>query len=188
MATILLVFESRAGQTRKIADFVAARLGAEGHAVETIDLSSAAGEAVVDAPDGIIVASPVLAGRHSERVEQFVERHLMDLEAVPAAFLSVSLAAADRTSPESLSYINRFIEQTGWRPLLARPIAGALAYRRYNGVQRLLMRIIASRRGLPTDITRDHEFTDWDGLRQFVAGFMARVRAAAQRRVHVRTA
>jgi menaquinone-dependent protoporphyrinogen oxidase len=188
MANILLVYETRAGQTRKIAEFVADHVRAAGSAIEVVDLGAKGAESVVNVPEGIIILSPVHGGRHSERVHAFVERHLDLLDSVPSAFISIGLAAMNRASREALAQLDSFLEETGWRPTVARPVAGALAYRRYSGALRLLMRIIASRRGLPTDTSRDYEYTDWDDVRQFVDGFLRRVRAAEHRRVVARTA
>jgi menaquinone-dependent protoporphyrinogen oxidase len=188
MTNILLVYETRAGQTRKIAEFVADHVRTVGNAVEIVDLGAKETESLVTVPDGIIVLSPVHGGRHSERVHAFVERHLDLLHAVPSAFISIGLAAMNRASKEALAQLNSFLEETGWQSTVARPVAGALAYRRYSGALRLLMRIIASRRGLPTDTSRDYEYTDWDDVRQFVGGFLRRVRAAEHRRAVARSA
>ena len=35
------------------------------------------------------------------------------------------------------------------------------------------MKYIASRKGAPTDVRRDHELTDWDDLARFVDEFLA---------------
>ena len=50
---------------------------------------------------------------------------------------------------------------------------GALRYPQYDFLKRLLMKHIAYREGGPTDVTKDHEFTNWNALAAFVEGFVA---------------
>ena len=48
------------------------------------------------------------------------------------------------------------------------PVAGALLYRQYGAIVRLVMRFIAKVAGATTDTSRDHEYTDWQMLDRFV--------------------
>jgi menaquinone-dependent protoporphyrinogen oxidase len=64
--------------------------------------------------------------------------------------------------------IDVFINDTGWRPARVLPVAGALAYSRYNFIVRFVMKQIARKAGAPTDTSRDYEFTDWAALDRFV--------------------
>jgi menaquinone-dependent protoporphyrinogen oxidase len=41
------------------------------------------------------------------------------------------------------------------------------------------MRMIAKRAGSDTDTSRDHEYTDWKGLDQFVTSIVAEIEEAA---------
>ena len=68
--------------------------------------------------------------------------------------------------------IDVFIEETGWRPARALPVAGALAYSRYNFIIKFLMKRIARKAGAPTDTSRDYELTDWAALDRFVGETM----------------
>ena len=65
--------------------------------------------------------------------------------------------------------IDRFVKETGWRPARVFPVAGALAYTRYNVLVRFVMKRIARKAGAPTDTTRDHELTDWRDVDRFAA-------------------
>ena len=53
------------------------------------------------------------------------------------------------------------------------PVAGALAYSKYNIFVRFIMKRIARRAGAPTDASRDYEFTNWPALDRFVEGLTA---------------
>ena len=68
---------------------------------------------------------------------------------------------------------DRFVADTGWHPQRLVPVAGALRYSQYNFAVRMLMKRIARESGGSTDTTRDHEYTDWTALEQFVDQFAA---------------
>jgi menaquinone-dependent protoporphyrinogen oxidase len=103
------------------------------------------------------------------------------LHVLNTVFLSVSLSEAgaeDEDSPPDKrakaaagvqTMIDRFLSETGWNPGKIRAVAGALLYRRYNLVLRLMMKRIAEAAGGDTDTSRDYEYTDWAGLDRIVA-------------------
>jgi menaquinone-dependent protoporphyrinogen oxidase len=62
-----------------------------------------------------------------------------------------------------------FFEETGWRPKLVLPVAGALLYSRYNFVVRFVMKRIAKKMRAGTDTSRDYDYTDWGALDRFAA-------------------
>ena len=64
--------------------------------------------------------------------------------------------------------IDAFVRKTGWHPASTLPVAGALAYSRYNLLVRFVMKRIARSHGAPTDTSRDYEFTSWAALDRFV--------------------
>ena len=128
------------------------------------------------------VAASVHIGHHEREMIAFVKRNREDLARLGAVFLSVTLSEAGAEDPQAPTerreqaaadaqrMIDVFIEETGWRPARALPVAGALAYSRYNFIIRFLMKRIARKAGAPTDTSRDYEFTDWAALDRFVGG------------------
>jgi menaquinone-dependent protoporphyrinogen oxidase len=110
----------------------------------------------------------------------FARQHCGTLQRLDAAFVSVTLSAAgagdarrsehDRraSAEDAQRMIDVFVRDTGWRPEHALPVAGALAYSKYNLLVRFLMTRIARHAGAPTDTSRDYEFTDWPALDRFV--------------------
>jgi menaquinone-dependent protoporphyrinogen oxidase len=110
----------------------------------------------------------------------FAKTHRDALARMGAAFVSVTLSEAgaeDPTKPaderraaaaDAQRMIDVFVNETGWRPEHALPVAGALVYSRYNFLVRFLMKRIARKAGAPTDTSRDYEFTDWAALDRFV--------------------
>jgi menaquinone-dependent protoporphyrinogen oxidase len=115
----------------------------------------------------------------------FVTRHRDELARLGAVFLSVTLSEAgaedpkapaarrERAAADAQRMIDVFIAETGWHPNRALPVAGALAYSRYNFLVRFVMKQIARKACAPTDTSRDYEFTDWAALDRFVGAAIA---------------
>jgi menaquinone-dependent protoporphyrinogen oxidase len=176
----VICFATREGQTRRIADRLASDLRSAGVDVEVIDLDRPRPFTWTDY-DSACVAASVHLGKHEPSVVKFVKRNRADLEKLDASFVSVSLSEAgvedlrrsDSDRRQSAMDVQRmiddFIKQTGWRPARVLPVAGALAYTRYNAILRFVMKRIARKGGGPTDTSRDHELTDWAALDRFAA-------------------
>ena len=85
---------------------------------------------------------------------------------MPSAFFSVCLTAADDTDESraaTRAYIDDFAERTGWTPDRTATFAGALQYREYDFVTRLLMRVGHHE----TDASRDHDYTDRNAVERW---------------------
>jgi menaquinone-dependent protoporphyrinogen oxidase len=183
--TAAVFFATREGHTRKIADRIAADLRRHG---ATVDLFDVRHRTVPDWPrySAVCVAGSVHIGRHERELVAFVKRHRVALSSAGAAFVSVTLSEAGAEDParpvearrqaaaDAQRMIDVFAAQTGWQPQYALPVAGALAYSKYNVLVRFLMTRIARKAGAPTDTSRDYEFTDWPALDRFVDAIVAR--------------
>ena len=167
-----IFFATREGQTRRVAERIAADLRAGGAVVDVFDLATAPAIVLSDYASACVAAS-VHIGKHERAAVEFVKRHRTELERLSAVFVSVSLSEAgvedlkrsetDRrqSAADVQRMIDDFMKETGWRPARVFPVAGALAYTRYNFILRFVMKQIARKAGGPTDTTRDHELTNW---------------------------
>jgi menaquinone-dependent protoporphyrinogen oxidase len=171
--TVLVLYASTHGQTDKIAHRLADSLAAEGAEV-TLKRSP---DGLTTSPadfDGVILAAWVHAGNHQHELVRYAKDHHTSLSDRPSAFLSVSLTAADEDDESRAAtrqLIDEFLDETGWIPTTAMPVAGALQYREYDFVTRLAMRLIARKHGASQDTSHDEEFTDWDSLAAFASTF-----------------
>jgi menaquinone-dependent protoporphyrinogen oxidase len=173
-----ICFATREGHTRKIVDRLAGDLRARGVETDMFDVS---------APDAMdwstystaCIAASVHVGHHEPEMIAFVRRHRAVLERLSASFISVTLSEAGAENPKRTEaqraqaavdvqqMIDVFVKDTGWRPDRVLPVAGALAYSKYNFLVRFVMKRIARKAGAPTDTSRDYEFTDWPALDRF---------------------
>jgi menaquinone-dependent protoporphyrinogen oxidase len=148
MANIYIPYGTVEGQTAQIADYIAGVITAHGHQAETADLKHA-GDVLPDGFDGVIVAASVHLGKHEGHVTGFVKKNRGELERLPSALVSVSMAAhGDEETAEG--YVAKFEEDTGWRPAHVGLFAGALLYTHYGFIKKHLMKKIAADKGSRT--------------------------------------
>ena len=180
-----ILFATREGQTRRIAERIAADLREAGAVANAIDLA-AAPRVILSDYALVLVASSVHLGKHERAAVEFAKHHREELERQAAVLISVSLSEAGaenlaRSAEERQAsaadvqrMIDDFVTETGWRPARVFPVAGALAYTRYNFLLRFVMKRIARKSGGPTDTTRDHELTDWAAVDRFAHALVPR--------------
>ena len=173
----LIVFATTDGHTRKLANFIAARLAAAGHDLRLCD----AAETIVPDPagfDAAVLAASVHMGQYQSAFRRFARKKHAALNAMPTAFISVSLSAAG-DDPGDLAGLaacaKRLERQTSWRPTTICHAAGAMPFTAYNPIIKLVMKSIARRRGQLVETSEDYDFTDYASLGEFVDAFMASV-------------
>lgn len=178
---VAVLYATREGHTRRIADRVAGDLRARGFDVEIKNLRNDAATVRLSDYAAVVLAASVHIGRHEREMVKFVKKHRTELQQLPAAFLSVTLSEAGaemsgKTSEERARFsadvrnvIEKFFEDTEWRPDRVKPVAGALPYTKYNPLVKFVMRWIAKQLGAAVDTSRDYEYTDWIGLDRFAA-------------------
>lgn len=188
MRPVLVLYATREGHTRQVAERVTEALHVHGFIGDVVNVKEARRSLDLSGYAAAILAASVHLGRHEREILSFVKRHRRELEGMPAAFLSVSLSEAgaedERRAPEERAraardvqhVVQKFFEETGWRPERVQPVAGALLYRQYGRITRWLMKRIAEKEGGDTDTAHDHVYTDWDALEHFVEDFAESVR------------
>jgi menaquinone-dependent protoporphyrinogen oxidase len=177
MPRTLILYATIEGQTARIAEHIALRLRGKGHTAETHRADNLPAGLNPAEYDGVILGSSIHYGRHPGYLRTLVRRYREALKLRPAAFFSVSLSAGGPgAKPEAAQrYLDIFLRQVDWQPLLTTTFAGALQYSKYGMFKRLLMRAIVGIAGGNTDPTRDYEYTDWKAVERFADTFAQRV-------------
>jgi menaquinone-dependent protoporphyrinogen oxidase len=175
---ILILYGTSYGQTAKIAGRIADTFTAWGEDVTRVNAEKVSTPIDVRAYDGVIIGASVIRGRHQSTIREFVRRNVSALNNMPTAFFSVSGSAAspdERGRADARRCVERFLDETRWRPAITETVGGAIAYTKYGVILRWIMKQIARRNGGPTDTARDHELTNWIQVENFAARFQARV-------------
>lgn len=173
MIPVLIAYSTTEGQTRRVAEAMAAALAEQGYRADVVDIGSESAAQVQPFYSAAIVGGSVHMGRHASELERFLRTHAGWLASVPLALFSVSLTAAQE-DPGSEATTARMIEDllkgTGLAPVRSCRIAGALRYSEYGPVKRMAVRSVAKATGAP--VHEDVEFTDWEDVRHFAVQFV----------------
>lgn len=165
---ILVLYGTSEGQTQKIAGFIAERLKQLNHDTELLNVTRQSVNMDTTRFDAVILAARVHGGQHHRGTVSFVARQKAALEAMPNAFVSVSMSAAHHLPDDEgrlAEYKRQFIESTAWTPERFYEVAGARLYTRHGPLTRWILGIVDRHR---YDTNVDHEFTDWAALATFV--------------------
>ncbi len=169
---ILIIYGTGEGQTRKIARYMEEVLQEENHKVMIADAT--------DEPplptnfDAILIGSSIHIHKYQTSVKEYIMENVDELNSMPSAFFSVCMAVAsdiEEEHQEVREIAKKFLKHTKWNALEVSHIAGALKYTKYDYFKKLIMRMIAKKQGGDTDTSRDHEYTDWQAVKEFVIGF-----------------
>jgi menaquinone-dependent protoporphyrinogen oxidase len=187
MGKYLLVYESKYGQTAKIAGAIAEEVRKIGHAADLKDLGS---ESELRGPalqqyDATIVGAPVYQASVPKKLRRWVSENAGTLKLKPSAFYSVCLGILEKDNPSTQAaeqkILTDFFAAVGWRPNESTIFPGALLYRKYNWLMRQIMKAIVKKAGGDTDTSRNYEYTDWDEVRRFARNFVKLVEETTSR-------
>lgn len=178
---VLIAYGTTEGQTRKIAEHVAGRLGAGGHAAELFDSARPPADPQIADFDAVVVIASIHQQAHPAHVARFVQAHLDPLQLKPSLFMSVSLSAAfDESRAEAQAYVDRFLADTGWQPTRTHLVAGALLRSQYDYFEQQIVEHVVLKGRETAGAEGDRELTDWDDLSQTVEAFMRSAGEQAQ--------
>ncbi len=173
--TILILYASTEGQTRRIARHLARRLIGQGRSVALMQVADAEGLDVAGF-DACILAASVHAGKYQPEMVDFARSEAQALAATRTLFLSVSLSAAG-DDPEDWQglrdIVAGFQSETGWTPGRVEHVAGAFRFSEYDFFKYWAMRWIASQKDETVDPREDREYTDWAALERAVDDWLA---------------
>jgi menaquinone-dependent protoporphyrinogen oxidase len=169
MCDIPVFYATTEGQTRRIAERLAHMLKTRGFDSRAIDVGT---------PDawridwfrvrGAILGASLHAGKHQGSALAFARMHAGELHRCPSIFFSVSPGAASKHPRERAAARRRaedFVACAHWQPRSIHCI-GRLASARDGLLERLGLRMIATRGGGSTDTCEEHEYVDWNAVEQ----------------------
>lgn len=168
-----VIFETVEGHTRRVADACVKKIAEMGHEASRHDISKINRDFFLDDCDACLIAAPVHQQRHPDEMINFLKTSADGLNRMPSALISVSLSAAfPDGEAEAQSYVDRLLRTTSWTPSAVHCAAGALRYTQYDFFQEQVIRHVVLKGRDVGDINRDHTFTDWKALDEFVQKFI----------------
>lgn len=169
-ASILLLYSSRFGQCKRIANTLAQELTPLGCICEVLNIEEDSTlEKAIDKYDCVIITASIRYGYYHKKVGIFVQKHLQALQNTLDVFIPVNLVARkpERRTLESNSYVRKFLEKTAWKPKLLNIQPGALNYPAYNFIDRMMIKLIMKMTKGETDTTKSIDYTDWNEIKAY---------------------
>lgn len=183
MKPILIVYATREGQTKRVAEHIVATMLRHGTSAQLLEATDKQ-ELDLTQYALVVLAASVHMGKHQPEMIAFVKKHKAALLDMPTVFLSLSLSEAAVENPDNPPeqrakahaeverMIDDFFAATDFRPTAHKAVAGALVYSKYNWLIRIVMKRIARAEGGSTDTSTDHDYTDWADLDAFIANLL----------------
>jgi menaquinone-dependent protoporphyrinogen oxidase len=165
MNRILILYSSSEGHTERIAQHLLTGARAHNFAADALDAAHPPDGFSFDAYSAAIVAAPVHRRRQDRETVEFVRRNIRDLERMPTAFVSVPLtkAGADDAAAARV-LLEAFLSNTGWRPTIARSVAGVLVDSPSDWFLPWVRKTIAHNAGA----SLNWDYTNWGALDQVI--------------------
>lgn len=157
-----ILYLTRDGQTKKIAEHIAAELEGEVALISLRDLPQPSAGQLAQF-DCIVIGASIRYGHFDPILEQFIGPHYALLNQKKSAFFSVNLTARkdNRNTPKTNVYTRKLLTRIQWQPDLVEVMAGALLYPRYTFFDRFMIRFIMTITKGDTDTRKEYEYTDW---------------------------
>jgi menaquinone-dependent protoporphyrinogen oxidase len=170
----LIVFATTEGHTRNLATFASDRLRRVGHQVHICDAAQSDMADFARFEAALLIAS-VHLGRYQASLTKFARTNHVALNAIPSAFVSVSLSAAgaDPSYPGLRDCVERLERDTFWRPGVVHHAAGAMPFSAYGFFTKFAIKLIARRHGMLVKSSQDYDLTDYAALEAFIDRFLA---------------
>lgn len=168
MASIVILYSTTDGHTRKICQYLQQVIEKQINRVELISINNEL-EIDLNSFDKIVIGASIRYGKHSPLVYKFIKENLPVLESKPGALFSVNVVARkpEKCEPETNPYLLKFLGQIAWRPNKLAVFAGKLNYQKYKFWDRLAIRLIMRMTKGPTDPNTNIEFTNWSKVKDF---------------------
>lgn len=153
---ILIVFGTRAGSTREVANFIGQVLREEGHEV---DVACAEDPIAVHTYSAVIAGTAIRSGRVMPEIQRFIETHRLALWNVPVAYFAVCMTLHEDTPPHR-EVVDHYLDSLREivPPFRVGLFGGKLDVSKLNGFMRLMFRAMHAPQG---------DWRDWEAIREW---------------------
>ncbi|MEE4637615.1 MAG: menaquinone-dependent protoporphyrinogen IX dehydrogenase [Wenzhouxiangella sp.] len=181
MADVLIIYASRDGHTRAIAQRMQQRLAGRGAEVRLVDVNSSA-DLDPSAFPVVAVGGSVVYGKHDPRLAAFLIDNAERMGECQTAFFSVNLIArkAEKRTIEGNVYVRKFLDALPLTPDHVEIIAGKLDYPSYGFFDRIMIQLTMKFTDGPTDRSTVIDYTDYDQVDAFADRLQTMAQKASQ--------
>ena len=165
--SILILYASVDGQTKKISSYISDQLKQKGVEVDMLEVTTFNSEP--NTYDALILGSSIRYGVHHPVMIDYINSNRGWLDTHKTAFFSVNLVARkpEKNKADTNPYVIKFFKGLSWKPNLVEVFAGKLDYKKYPFFDRIMIQFIMWMTKGPTDKNTKIEYTDWVRVEQF---------------------
>ena len=169
---ILVAYDSEAGSTGEIADFIGNIFSENGfiveikHVRETVDLTSF---------DCVVIGSPIRYDKWMSDASKFVKNNQEILSKIPVAFFFTCLVLAkenEKTTRQAKGYSDKiYAIAPKVKPVSMGEIVGVLDYSKLSFTSTMILKlylVIQRIRDRDRSIGKEGDYRDWDAIRSWV--------------------
>jgi menaquinone-dependent protoporphyrinogen oxidase len=168
MASILYIYSTTDGQTRRICEKLQHVAHTHSHTTRLIPIQDV--QSLDLSPfDTIVVGASIRYGKHSPLVFDFFNTHAALLATKPNVFFTVNVVARKpaKNQPSTNPYMVKLLQKIPVKPTMLGVFAGKINYPALGPMDRNVIRFIMWMTKGPTDPTGTFEFTDWQQVEAF---------------------
>lgn len=178
----LIVYGSRGGATKEIAEEIGKVFGEQGFAATVVDARRSKG-IDVNAFDLVVVGSSIFMGMWKRQSKAFLKRNAKALARKNVALFSSGLAG---NNPEKAEYARQSIERTasmfpGIKPLATAYFGGYLDFTSKSRIDRFFGMVRKDMESKGFDTSKPIDRRDWAAIRAWAGSLAAQVRPAVAR-------
>ena len=161
MSSLLIIYSSTDGQTKKICERII-DLSDDSHKITIMSLNEAK-KIDISKYAKIIIGASIRYGKHSKELYKFIDLNKEILNQKESTFFSVNVVARkpEKNTPDTNPYIKKFLKISKWKPKKIAVFAGKVDYPKYNLIDKYIIKFIMFITKGPTDTSQSYEFTDW---------------------------
>ncbi|HIT96747.1 MAG TPA: menaquinone-dependent protoporphyrinogen IX dehydrogenase [Candidatus Aphodousia faecavium] len=170
MKSVLVLYHSRSGHTARVARRIWETVIAEGNQADMMSVMEADREGVQwDKYDLFIVGCPVLYGTYPKVFYNFLAKFKNELDAKPHSFFNVSVVARTpiKATPEGNRYMQKFLQNSPWKPRDVKCIAGKVDYPNWGWLDAKMIQLIMKMTKGPTSMDAVIDYTDWEDVKSY---------------------
>lgn len=173
----LVVYDSPAGSTREVGEFIGEVLAESGGTVDVMDVS-----AVTDLASyhHVVVGGAIRYDRWVSGAARFVQRNALTLSTKPVAyfFTSMALSAGTEQAVRKGDDYARKLHELAPRvaPVMVGRFAGALDYSKLSAAPRLLLRVL-----MAVLRVEEGDYRDWEAIRSWTNEVAASIGRAVRK-------
>ena len=167
----LIIYSSVDGHTKKISERILSKLDSSDD-YEIISLDDLVDDHIEKA-DKILVGASIRYGKYRKNLLDFFNSHSDVLIRKKTAFFSVNVVARKegKNKPKNNPYLIKLLKKISFKPDLIEVFAGVVDYPKYNFFDKYIILFIMFLTKGPKDLSKTHEFTDWDKVDLFAKLF-----------------